>query len=82
LQSRSNRTMNTIIARKVIKTSDSYDIDNVNYFDQNGKKIGHGYRSKKNGTFHIVKCPVCEKENYALSISSGLCAFCNFDANI
>ena len=30
---------------------------------------------------YLVRCPKCKKENYALMVSSGICAWCGYDAN-
>ena len=29
---------------------------------------------------YVVKCPSCRKENYAMSVSSGICAWCGWKA--
>jgi ribosomal protein L37E len=29
----------------------------------------------------LVRCPECHKENYALSVLSGICAWCGFNIN-
>ncbi len=34
-----------------------------------------------NGRKYLVKCPKCHKENYAPAVSSGICAWCGYDAN-
>lgn len=34
-----------------------------------------------NGKVYLVRCPNCDKENYAMAVSSGVCAWCGFDAN-
>lgn len=33
------------------------------------------------GKTYLVRCPKCGKENYAPSVSSGVCAWCGYDAN-
>lgn len=33
------------------------------------------------GKKYLVKCPKCYKENYAPAVSSGICAWCGYDAN-
>lgn len=33
------------------------------------------------GKTYLVRCPKCKRENYALAVSSGICAWCGFDAN-
>jgi ssDNA-binding Zn-finger/Zn-ribbon topoisomerase 1 len=34
----------------------------------------------ENGVF-LVRCTQCNKENYALAVASGICAWCGVDAN-
>lgn len=34
-----------------------------------------------NGKTYLVRCPKCKKENWALNVSSGICAWCGYDAN-
>lgn len=29
----------------------------------------------------LVRCPKCKRENWALSVSSGICAWCGYNAN-
>lgn len=33
------------------------------------------------GKTFLVRCPECGRENYAMSVSSGICAWCGYDAN-
>ena len=35
-----------------------------------------------NGKFYLVRCPKCKRENWSGAVSSGVCAWCGFDANI
>lgn len=45
----------------------------------NGKCVGF-YRD--NGPFiYLQRCPKCDLENYAISVSSGVCAWCGHDVN-
>jgi ribosomal protein L37E len=44
------------------------------------KGKGYGYRAKT-GKICMEKCFSCGKENYALAVSSGTCAWCGYDAN-
>lgn len=34
-----------------------------------------------NGNVFLVRCPKCNSENYAMAVSSGICAWCGFDLN-
>ena len=29
----------------------------------------------------LVKCPECERENWALAVATGICAWCRYDLN-
>lgn len=37
---------------------------------------------EKTGKICLVKCPKCMRENYAMSVLAGICAWCGFDANV
>lgn len=43
------------------------------------RKMGKNF--EVNGKTYLVRCPKCEKENYAMAVSSGICAWCGYDAN-
>jgi len=62
-------------------TPDDYDSDDVYIKDKKGNQIGYAYRSKDDGRFHIMRCPRCHLENYAMTISEGSCAWCGFTLN-
>jgi len=66
------------IAFVIRKTSDSYDYDNV---DMHGKSKGFGYRGKSDGKIGLIRCPDCGKENYSMSVATGICCWCGWDAN-
>jgi ribosomal protein L37E len=34
-----------------------------------------------NGKVYLVRCPKCKRENWSGAVSSGVCAWCGFDAN-
>ena len=40
---------------------------------------GRVFKSK-DGKLFLVRCPKCRVENYALSVSSGICAWCGYTA--
>ena len=42
---------------------------------------GNGYIKLSNGEYGMTRCFECGNENYAMSVSSGICACCGFDAN-
>lgn len=67
-----------MINPRIQVTSDEMDSDDV-YFEEGGEEIyGFAYRSKADGTFHIMKCPSCKKENYAMQVAEGSCAWCGY----
>lgn len=62
------------------KQPDDYNHDNVR-FDVDGEVKGFGYIGRKSGKIGLQTCPLCERENYAMNISSGQCTWCPFNAN-
>ena len=67
----------TNISTEIILTSKRYDTNAVYFYDrETHRHIGSGYQSKENNTIHIVRCPVCEKENWAVARAVGACCFC------
>lgn len=59
----------------------SYSTNNVTFME-NGQPIsGFGYQSKKTKKIHIVRCPKCDRENYAIAVNTGICAWCTYDPN-
>ena len=52
--------------------------DSRNVF-ANGELIG--FQPKCNKKICVTFCPVCETENYAFSVTSGVCCWCGWDAN-
>lgn len=54
------------------------------WLNEEGKNCGYGYAKQKNNEPHhisLIKCPACNRENYALNVSSGYCTWCPFNAN-
>ena len=43
------------------------------------KKLEENFEA--NGKTYLVRCPKCKRENYVMSVSSGICAWCGYDAN-
>ena len=43
------------------------------------KECMHGFQVENN--VYLVRCPKCNKENYALCVADGICAWCGYDAN-
>ena len=33
------------------------------------------------GEIHLLRCPQCNRENYILNISAGVCTWCGYNAN-
>lgn len=44
------------------------------------KGKGFGYK-KDDGSIGMIRCFECGRENYAMAVSSGCCAWCGHDAN-
>lgn len=40
-----------------------------------------GFRGLGKTNICLQRCPECQRENYGGSVSSGVCAWCQFDAN-
>lgn len=60
-----------------------YDSDDLYYIDSlTGEKKGCGFQVKATGKRCILRCPECSRENYAGAVSSGYCAWCNWNANL
>ncbi len=64
---------------EVTKNSKDHDSDNVFLM---GKHKGFAYLGRKNKNLGLMRCPECGKENYAMSVSSGECAWCDFDVTL
>ena len=59
---------------------ETHDSDDVRWQD-NGEIKGFGYRPKGEENIGLMRYPQCGRENYAMSVSSSVCTWCNFDAN-
>jgi hypothetical protein len=38
--------------------------------------------SEEKQTLYMTRCPKCERENYAVAVAAGICAWCNWDVNM
>ena len=45
------------------------------------KGKGFGYLDEKTGKECMIRCYKCGKENWAMAVASGSCAWCGHDAN-
>lgn len=71
-----------IITYTIKKTPKFHDSNDV-YFKIDGKGVrGYAYQSKEDGRLHIMRCPRCGRENYALAVPEGTCVWCGLDANM
>lgn len=70
-----------VIEMKIIQTSDKNDSNDIVWI-KNGKRIGFGYQGKEDKRHHVLKCPQCGRENYAIVVAKGPCCWCQFDPNI
>jgi ribosomal protein L37E len=64
-----------IVIREITEWHDS----NYVAWLSDGVKVGSGYQSKDDGSLHVLRCPLCHRENYALRVAMGDCAWCGFD---
>ena len=53
-----------------------YDSDDV-FVD--GKFVG--YKGRKSGRLGLIRCPACDRENWAMAVSGGICAWCGYNLN-
>jgi hypothetical protein len=42
---------------------------------------GDTVSSQKNGKLYLYRCSKCERENYAMMVAQGVCAWCGYDFN-
>jgi len=61
---------------KIIKTP--YDYDNIEFIGTPYKGDGYIGKDKKIG---LIRCPMCGRENYAMCVTSGQCAWCEFNVH-
>jgi ribosomal protein L37E len=67
---------------QIRKTDEHYDHHNVIFHDDDKNVInGLGYIGKIRSTIGLIKCPVCNRENYALNVTTGICTWCGFNLN-
>lgn len=65
---------------KIIKTPSIYDHDVIRFTNDKGVQVkGDGYIGKEDGRVGLVKCPACCRENYAMSVNSGMCCWCGYN---
>lgn len=64
------------------KQPDDYDHDDVRFI-VDGEQKGFGFKARlpDDQTIALIKCPLCNRENYALAVSSGQCSFCEFNTS-
>lgn len=73
--------MNTI-RYEIIQTPSDHDSDGVRFF-RGGKEIrGFGFVGKGDTKICLIRCPQCERENYGMAVSSGVCCWCGYNPNI
>jgi len=39
-----------------------------------------GYRGLKSDVVCVERCPVCDRKNYCMAVSSGFCSWCGWNA--
>lgn len=43
--------------------------------------LPHGLWRDDEGQIYLERCPKCGRENYALRVATGVCAWCGYSAN-
>lgn len=69
---------------KVWPAREGYDSADVSFFDpKTDEQVGSGYKALDDGSIKIMRCPMpkCRRENYAMAVSSGTCAWCAISFN-
>lgn len=65
----------------IVRDNPDYDHEQVD-FEVDGEKVRTGaYMGKREGLICFLRCPVCRRENYAMSVAEGVCAWCGYDPN-
>lgn len=49
--------------------------------DKSNEKLPRGVWKDKDH-YYLVRCPKCDRENYALAVAQGICCWCGFNANV
>lgn len=66
---------------KELPTPERYDHIRIS-FDLGGHSAGSGYISKNDpSAIGLMRCPICQGENYGPMVSAGICAWCKFDVH-
>lgn len=47
-------------------------------FDVDGAEKGFGFTDENKTYIALTRCPLCERENYAMNVMSGICTWCGF----
>lgn len=64
----------------LIQTPSDHDSDDIRWVDDAGKEHGFGFVAKGEKKIAVIRCPECERENYALAVLDGVCVWCGFKA--
>lgn len=49
--------------------------------EKRSENRGYSFQSKEGGSWYLVRCHQCGKENYAMAVATGICAWCGYDDN-
>ena len=64
---------------KIIKNPKGYDHDNIEFISFPFK--GSGYIGKKSKDIGLTRCPICNRENWAMAVASGICQWCGYSVH-
>ena len=63
---------------KIDKKEENYDSDNV-HFIVDGEEKGFGFLPRGEKIIALIRCPICDRENYVFNVLSGKCTWCEFN---
>lgn len=63
---------------KVEYREENSDSDDVRFY-VDGVEKGFGFLPKGDAVIALMRCPLCERENYMMNVLSGQCTWCGFN---
>lgn len=67
--------------KTIIIKNPQCDSDDVRWQKPDGSEVGYGYFNRDTKYISLMRCPCCNRENYAMNVSSGMCTWCPYKAN-
>lgn len=69
------------ITYRLGKKKSGHDSRDVYFFVDGEEYRKIGYYAEDDGQVCMIYCPSCDRENYAIVVATGKCAWCPFDPN-